>query len=419
MTIVVLLSLSIILLICSALFSGSETALFSLSRARLMAWKNDKLISRRRASNLMTSYNKTLIALVLGNMFVNIGLSITSNELFGMMNLSPILSTLLSIIIVIVLLLIFGEVTPKTIALLFPEYFSEKISGIVSLMRKVLNPLITLLEKTFSSILDLLGRKNSEPLNSDEYSSYLDMASAIGAFSDEETQLLSNIFALRENNVNRIMTSRVDIQCINHKTPHTELTSFIQKTRELYYPVMNKDLDDAESFLSVRDFYLTPINQREGWKTNATFKAIYIPEGTSLTKAFREMKKNKVPVALAVDEYGGVTGSITLKDIYAELIGNINTEFEQPDWQIKKTGKNKWLLSGQMTLQDINEITGVSFEDTPLNTLNGLFYKTHKTLPQPGSILTINGARIKALKIQNNRIIEAELKIKEKAITTI
>lgn len=414
MTIIILVAVFIIFLLCSALFSGSETALFSLSRARILAWEEDKLACRRHASKLMKSYNRTLIALVLGNMFVNIGLSITGNELFGKFELSPFLSTLLSIFVVIVLLLIFGEVTPKTLALLNPEYISEKVSGIVSLMRKVLTPLIIVLEFTFSTILDLLGRRKDQPLNPEEYSSYLDMAYAVGAFSDDETQLLGNIFSLRESSVGLIMKSRVDVECIKAKVTPQKVATMIQKERELYYPVIDKDLDDAETFLSARDFYLTSLNQREKWTDNATFKAIYIPESTSLTKALGELKKHKVPVALVVDEYGGVTGSVQLKDIYEELFGDIRTEFEQPDWQIRKKDESTWLLSGQITLQDITEMTGVEFEDTPLNTLNGLFYEIHEKVPRRGSVINLKGVKIKALKVKNNRIIEAEMKLTKK-----
>lgn len=411
----ILIVIFIVFLLCSALFSGSETALFSLSRARLLAWEKDPRASRQRASKLMKSYNQTLIALVLGNMFVNIGLSITGNELFGKLDLTPLMSTLLSIFVVIVMLLIFGEVTPKTLALLNPEYLSEKLSGIVSGMRKILTPLIILLEYTFSSILDLLGRQKDQPLNPEEYSSYLDMAYAVGAFTDEETALLGNIFNLRECSVGIVMKSRVDVKCMKAKLTAQKVSAMIQKERELYYPVIKEDLDDSVSFLSARDFYLTSVNQREKWTENATFKAIYIPESTSLTKALGEMKEHQVPVALVVDEYGGVTGSIKLKDIFEELVGDISAEYELLDWQIRKTGDSAWLLSGQITLQDITEMTGVEFEETPLNTLNGLFYEIHEKVPKRGSILNLKGARIKALKVKNNRIIEAELKLTKKS----
>jgi len=411
MTIILFISLFIIFLTCSAIFSGSETALFSLSRARLLSWEKDDLTSRRQASSLMKSYNRTLIALVLSNTFVNVGVSMTGDALFAFLSLSIWLSTLLAIVISIVLLLIFGEVTPKTLARLHPEYISQKVSGTVLFIRTALTPLIVVLEKIFSYILDIIGREESSPLNAKEYSSYIDIANTIGAFTIDESKLLGNIFALRESSVTIIMKSRVDLKTINIKDSQKKITKIIQQERELYYPVVSKDLDDSDSFLSARDFYLAHDKKRSEWIKKSTFPAIYIPEHTSLTKALTEMKKNNIPIALVVDEYGGVTGTIKLNDIYQELIGDINSEFEIPDWQIKKLSKGKWLLSGQITLEDITEMTGVEFNATPLNTLNGLFYEMEEKVPLEGESLKINNAIIEVLKVRNNRIIEAELMI--------
>ena len=227
MTIILFISLFIIFLICSAIFSGSETALFSLSRARLLSWEKDDLKSRRQASSLMKSYHKTLIALIISNMFVNVGVSMTGDALFASLSLSVWLSTLLSIVVAIVLLLIFGEVTPKTLALLHPEYISQKVSGTVLFIRTVLTPLIVVLEKIFSYMLDIIGREESSPLNAEEYSSYIDMANTIGAFTVDETKLLGNIFSLRESSVTIIMKSRVDLKTINIKDSHNTITKII------------------------------------------------------------------------------------------------------------------------------------------------------------------------------------------------
>jgi len=398
-----------VLLLCSALFSGSETALFSLSRARILAWEKDSSSKRRRAAFLMKTYNKTLIALVLGNMFVNIGISLTGDEIFSHFSFPLWLNTALSIFSVIVLLLIIGEITPKTLALIYSSQFSEKVSGIVWCMRIILAPLIFLIEKSFSIVLDFLGRCNSEPLSPEEYSSFIEIANSAGAFTLEETHLLDGVFSLRKKKVSAIMTPRVDIETVSVEDSASEVDLIIQKTRDIYLPVVTTDLDDAVDLLSARDFYLTPKKQRSAWRKNAVFKAHFIPESTILTKALFEMKRQKIPIALTVDEFGGVTGEIRTKDIYNEIFGRINSEFEVPDWQVRKTGKRKWIFSGQMTLSDIENITSIKFPDSTLNTLNALFYDNQEKVPEEGNCININGVKIRALKVQNNRIVEAEL----------
>ena len=413
MTGTVLLILFILLLLGSAFFSGAETALFSLSRARLLAWQQEKNTAKRRIAEMMgSSYNKTLIALVLGNMFVNSGLSMAANELMRGWSRNPLISTILSISVSIVLLLLIGEVTPKTFALMYAEPIAEKTSPVIYFLRRALMPLIFITEKIFSLILDLLGRQESSPLDDDEYSSYLDMAYSVGAFTGEETRLMNNVFNLRETKVNAVMKPRVDVVCIRKKSTPRKIAGITQKSHELFYPVIEKDLDDAESFISARDFYLLNSDDRKNWMNKATFGAVCIPENTSLTKALAEMKKGLVPVALVIDEYGGVTGLLKLKDIYEELIGDVNSEFEIPYWQVRKTGRNSWILSGNVPIQDIEDITDTEIEDITTNTLNGLFCEISGKMPEPGDSAVYRNLMLKVLKVSGNRIISAEIKKK-------
>jgi len=408
--ITILLILFIVLLLGSAFFSGSETALFSLTRARLLAWRNDPAPAKKRTAQLMgSSYNKTLIALVLGNMFVNSALSMTGNELMAHLSYSPMITTVLSIVVSIILLLLVGEITPKSFALIYPEAISQYTSGTIYFMRKTLSPFIFIIEKTFSVILDILGRKESQPLNQDEYASYLDMAYSVGAFSGEETKLISNIFTLRELKINSVMRARVDIISIKRGMTPRKISNKIQKSHELFYPVIDKNIDDSDKFISARDFYLTPSDKRTDWENLSTFPAIFIPENTSLTKGLALMKKNGVPAALVTDEYGGITGMLKLKDIYEELLGDVNAEFEDSDWQIRKNGKRSWILNGNIPLQEIKELTGLDYDDLPVNTLNGLFCEVYDNIPNSGDFIEYKGIKIKALKVENNRIVEAEL----------
>ncbi len=407
-----LLILFILMLLGSAFFSGCETALFSLSRARLLAWKSDQSLARRRITELMgKSYSKTLIVLILGNMFVNSALSMSGNELMSHLNYSPVATTVLSAIVSIVMLLLIGEITPKAFALIYPEEISQKSAGVIYMLRKILSPFIFIIEKIFSVILDVLGRKESQPLNHDEYASYLDMANSVGAFSGEETELLSNVFELRNMNVNSVMRARVDIVSIKRGMTPEKIAESIQISHELYYPVVDENIDDAEAFISARDFYLISSDQRVEWEKLSTFAVVFIPENSTLTKALAQMKKNAVPVALVTDEYGGITGMLKLKDIYEELIGDVNSEFEDSDWKIKKTGPASWIIDGNIPLQEIEELADIKIEENQVNTLNGLFCEVSDNIPVPGESIVYKRIRIKARKVENNRIVKAELKL--------
>ena len=335
----------------------------------------------------------------------------SGDELMRQLSLSPFITTLLSIGVSIVMLLLIGEITPKTFALIYPEEISERCAGIIYMSRKILMPFILVIEKVFSVILDFLGRKEAQPLDQEEYASYLDMANSVGAFSGEETELISNIFELKNMNVNAVMRARVDIFSIKSVMNAEEVAETMQKARELFYPVIDRDIDDAELFISARDFYLIPQKKRSDWKKLSTFDAVFIPENTTLTKALAQMKKNEVPVALVTDEYGGITGMLKLKDIYEELMGDVNSEFEDSDWKVRKIAPLTWIIDGNIPLQEIEELLDVKIEESQVNTLNGLFCEVSDNIPLPGKVVIYNRIRIKALRVENNRIVKAELKL--------
>ncbi|MBN1864622.1 MAG: HlyC/CorC family transporter [Victivallales bacterium] len=413
MTALVLSSLFFVFLLLSAIFSASETALFSLSKARLLSWEKDGMASRRAASRLMRSYNRTLITLVMGNMFVNSGLSISANEFFSRMHISPAASMASSVFSAVVLLLLFGEVTPKTIALAHAEGFSQRIAYLVTALRKILHPLILLLERAFSLVLDMLGRGISSPLSPEEYSTYLDMGLSIGAFSGSETEMLHNILLMRKSSVSSIMRPRVDIKCVKKSMSARKISTFIAKRKEHYYPVVSADVDDAVSFLSAKDFFLLPRDHRGKWLREAIFTAVFIPENASLTRTLAEMNSKRVPAALVVDEFGGVTGYVTAKSIYCSLIGEIRSEHESQDWQIRQVSDGKWLISGMVSLKGVQEVTGVEFNGVLANTLNGLFQELNEDIPKVGDIFSFGNCSIHIIEVDANRIFKAELMLLE------
>ena len=166
----------------------------------------------------------------------------------------------------------------------------------------ILRPLVLTLENVFSLILDALGRKESEPLSHEEYASYLDMAQLVGAFSGEETELISTALLMRERDVTSVMTSRVDIATVRKDASLDDVLKTIRETRELFYPVVGDDMDDCDSLLAARDFFLLREDERVDWLDKAVIPALFLPENASLTQAIRGMRERQPPVALVADE---------------------------------------------------------------------------------------------------------------------
>ncbi|MDD3119317.1 MAG: CNNM domain-containing protein, partial [Victivallales bacterium] len=206
-----------LLVLFSAFFSGSETALFSLSRARLLSWRQATDKPRRAVIDLMSSYHYTLIVLILGNMFVNVGISMVEDELIRSLAVNRILSELISVFLAVFLLLIFGEITPKAIALTHTEAVALRVARPVWLLRRLLMPFVRFINACFSRILDWLGRCRSEPLSPEEYTAFLSASCCGEAFSPAERELLESALRINVKKVIDVMTGRIDILTINRE----------------------------------------------------------------------------------------------------------------------------------------------------------------------------------------------------------
>ncbi len=389
----------------SAIFSGAETALFSLSRARLLSYKESSDHRRKAIHKLMSSYSYTLITLIFCNMLVNTAVTLTSNSLFQEhLELSPALEQAITIVFAVVVLLLFGEVAPKTVALLYSHSISDKIAIPLLYLRKFLFPLIWVLEKFFAMVLNWIGRRNPEALNSEEYSTYIEMSVAAGAFSQPERKLLESVFELRQLIAEEIMTARVDLAPIRANTLPEAIAARIKKKKQEFYPVITKDIDDSELLLSAKDFFLLDPGKREEWKKHSTFPAVLIPANISLTQVLKALKKENVPAALVVDEYGRSIGMISIKDIYTQLIGEVETIYDQAEYSLEQIDEKTWTIKGMIPLFELEEAFSIKIpEEYESNGLNGLFGEILGRLPAAGDHIELDNIKITVQKISHCR----------------
>ena len=406
----------IALILFSAFFSCSETALFSLSRARLLNYRKDRSSTRKAIVELLDSYHTTLIAVVLGNMFVNTGIAIVDEHIMATAMLEPWIARVISIFITVVILLILGEVTPKTFALINAEKVADKVALPILLIKRLLMPVVFAVEKVSSFILDLIGRKKITPLAAEEYSSYLEMAGTSGAFSPAEMQLLNTALELREKLVAEVMTGRIETPTISRELPPEEVVKIIRREKREFLPIVKHDIDDTEHFLSVRGFFLLPEEERRQWAhSSGVFSAISIPDNTSLTLALTSMRRRKIPAALVVDEYGRVAGMITSKDIYSVMVGNVSGPYQAPDFDIQQLHGHAWIIDGMMPLYTFEEKLKVEIPDEfESNTLNGLFCEVIGRIPVPGDEITVFGVKMHAENVEHHCVSRMRVELLQK-----
>lgn len=402
--IIIQIVLFVVLVVLSAFFSGSETALFSLSRARLLSYRNDSSKIRQAIVALLDDYQKTLIVIIMGNMFVNIGISLINNQLIAEIGLGPIMTVVLSILIAVVILLIFGEVTPKTIALINSESISDWSALPLFYLRRLFYPLIVITDWLFSIVLELLGRRQPHPLSHDEYASYIELAANGGAFSDDEQLLLHKALELRETSVADLLTPRVNINTVNYQLNAHEVKAKIIAFKQPFIPIVNQDIDDAEFLLASKEFFWLSAEERKSWRTaTCRFPAVFIPLQCSLVQALRKMRTAEVPALLVVDEFGRTAGMITAKIIYSELVGHKHYGYEDGEPEPEQITDKCWRVSGNDAITIFNELTGREVPDEmEVSTMNGMFVDLLGRMPQVGDTITVDGVMLKAEKVEQH-----------------
>lgn len=399
-----------LLLLCSAFFSSAEMALFSLSRAKVLSYRKDPSKVRRRIYFLMDDYHRTLITIILGNMFVNSCISMLNEEMLAKLALGPLETTLLSAFTGIVVLLLFGEITPMTIAYVHCDAWASKVATPIYFFRKALHPVTRVVGFVCDRILDLLGRKPGEVLTDEEYLSYLDSCAERGAFTGEEVRLLKETFSLRGKTVDEIMRSRVDLVHVNYSTPPEGVLEAIRRGRQAYMPVGDEDLDTVDALFSSVDFFNLPSAERTRWRESGILrKAVFLPESCTLIKALHTLHEKKIPAALVADEYGGVSGMLTIQDIYSELAGKSVELTEQAEWQAIRLNADSWVFDGLAPLDFVRENS--DWDDCNLDgefdssTLSGLFCEAFGALPQINDSIHIGeDVELKALAVSKNRV---------------
>ena len=389
----------------SAVFSGSETALFSLSRARLLSYKESSDRHHKVVYKLMSSYSYTLITLIFCNMLVNTAVTLTSDSLFHQqLQLNPVTEQIITVAFAVGVLLLFGEVAPKTVALLYSHTIADSVAVPIMYLRKFLFPLIWVMEKFFALILNWIGRKKPEALNSEEYSTYIEMSVAAGAFSQPERKLLESVFELRQLIAEEVMTARVDLAPIRANTSPEAIAERIKEKKQEFYPIITKDIDDSELLLSAKDFFLIAPDKRDEWQKYSTFPAILIPANISLTQVLKTLKKENVSAALVVDEYGRTVGMISIKDVYTQLIGEVETIYDQAEYSLDQAEKNTWIIKGMIPLFELEDAFNIKIpEEYESKGLNGLFGEILGRLPVAGDYIELDKVKITVQKISHCR----------------
>ena len=403
--------LIIVLLVCSALISGSEVAFFSLSKTDLKKISSSNIKNIKLIALLRSEPRRLLATLLVSNNFINISIVLllaSFGQLFDFYFLPSWLNFVLEVGFITALILLFGEILPKVYANRKPISFSKKMAFPVQFLDKYLFFFITIpMSKMTKFIQDKLVFKKPN-LSVDKLSDAFDLTDE-NETSSEEKKILKGIISFGSTEVKQVMKPRIDVFSVSKTMSYIELIKQVRENRYSRIPVFDETIDNVAGVIYLKDLFPHLNKQSFDW-TTLIREPYFIPENKKLDDLLKEFQKLKNHMAIVVDEYGGNSGIITLNDVVEEIVGEINDEFNQDDIIYNKIDDNTFVFEGKVNLTDLYRILKIKdnkiFENIKgdSETLGGFLLEQIGFFPKKNFKLKLKGIEFKVVEVNRKRI---------------
>jgi len=429
--------LQLVLIALVAVFSCAESSVISINDTKLskLSQQGDKRAQRlvyltgHPTKFLNTMQTAVTVAGFLGSAFAADRFAGELTQLLTGLALpfsASVLHTISLVLITLlfaVLTLALGILAPKRLAVKKAESIALRLSGLISLCALLLTPLVWLLTLLTSGILRLFGvdpNESDENVTEEEIRMMLDAGSETGSIEKEEKELINNVFEFSDTAVEEIATHRTEIVVLWSEDPPETWDETIRSSRHSRYPICGESIDDVVGILNAKEYFRLPNNERETVLNNAVYPPYFVPESVRADVLLRNMKNTHNHLAVVLDEYGGMSGIITMNDLLGQLIGDelvdeSRAPEERPD--IIQLDDNTWDIRGTTDLDDISDALGILFPDNDHDTLSGLIFEALGLIPDDGTTLTLEtaGLKIDVKEIRDHRVEYAIVQILPKS----
>lgn len=398
--------LSLILLLClSAFFSSSETALLSISQMRIRTLVDEGNKRAMTLERVVSNKSKMLSAILIGNNVVNLSASslITSLVINHFGNAYVGIATG----IITLLILIFGEISPKTMATLQAEKVALKVAGIISVLMKILTPVIFIINLLAGGVLRLMGvdpNAKTDTITESELRTIVDVSHEEGVIESEERRMINNVVDFGDTQAKDVMVPRIDMVFVEENTTYDELMEVYRENMFTRIPVYRDTTDNVIGIINMKDllFYEKSTDFR---LKNYLREAYFTYEFKKTSELFMEMRQNSVSLAIVLDEYGATAGLITLEDLLEELVGEIRDEYDADELKsLQKLSDREYRVEGSMKLDDINDALELSLSSEDYDSVGGLIIGALDHVPVAGEGVTVDNIRFVVEKMDKNRI---------------
>lgn len=404
----------VILVALSAFFSSAETALTTVNRIRLQAMAEEGSKAAAKVLKTIENSSKMLSAILIGNNLVNnfIASIATALAIKFMGNGSVGFVTG----VVTILVLIFGEITPKTFATVNSEKLSLAYATFILLLMKLLTPVIVIINFICRSILKLLHIDADSSLNTMtemELRTIVDVSHKDGVIEKEERQMIYNVVDFGDSQAKDVMVPRADMVAISESASYDEIKSVFHAEKYTRLPVFQNDRDNIIGILNIKDFFFCDTHDFD--VKNVMYEPYYTYEFKKTSELLLEMQNNSVSIAIVLDEYGAAVGMISLEDLLEEIVGEIRDEYDEDEEDlIQQIGDREYLIEGSVKLDDVNDALELTLHSDEYDSVGGLIIEKLDHLPtEQESVVTDENIRLTVEKMDKNRIESVRLVLPE------
>lgn len=403
------LTLLFILLLFSAFFSCSETALTAVSKMRIAQLLERKKMGAVALNELRQDAGKMISTILIGNNIVNTWSSVLAAsiafEYFKKIagNNESVFIGMVTFVMTF-LILIFGEITPKSIAIRNAEPIALFVAPIILFFEKVFRPIAWILRFFTRPIIMLFGKSSDKKITEDEIKMVISAGEREGVIEQEEKEMLSSIFEFGDTAVSEVMTPRPDIKSIEVAKTSEDLFSLIKDVGHSRIPVFDGNIDNIVGVVYAKDLIA-----KEGREMKDYLRPVLIiPESKKIDDLMRQMQSVRTHMAVVVDEYGVTVGIVTLEDLIEEIVGEIHDEFEKESRKIEKLDDNAWLVDARLAVSDLEKI-GLMIPEGDYDTIAGFVFTNLGKAPAVGDFVRIDGYKVSVEKLFRRRITRVKI----------
>lgn len=403
--------LLVVLIAMSAFFSASETAFSSVNKIRLKNYTSDGNRKAERALKIAEDFDRLLSAILIGNNIVNIASASIGTVIFTKI-MGPA-GAAVSTVVMTVLVLIFGEILPKSYAKQNSEKVTMNFSAPLNVIMVVLTPLVWIFTKLQSLVKSKKGEEDTPSVTQEELKFIIEEIEDEGVLQEQESELLQSALEFQDITVDEILTPRVDLVAADVNDSVEEIKALFMEHRYSRIPIYEKTVDSIIGVLWERDFFRELINGNEIDVSKLIRKTLFVPEKQRISALMHELQKSKIHMAVVTDSYGGTVGIVTLEDIVEELVGEIWDEKDEVVETVRKLSDNEYIVDADLNIFDMLEELELELKDfePESNTVGGWVLEEMKKIPEQGESFEYAPLTVTIEEVGEKRVEKVKVKV--------